>query len=101
MVAKSVEISKQLSTSTLCFYADVSPGSFLTKVDEELFRLTAEGDTTPIAAVAGVDILTSDLLNYTNAGNHLGYAMFLIDWAAAAGALKLFVMKNSYFSRQV
>jgi hypothetical protein len=48
-----------------------------------------------------VDILDEDLLGYTNAGKNLGHAIFLCDWAASVGALKLLVAKNPYFVREV
>lgn len=50
-----------------------------------------------VPGVYEIDILLEDMLRYTNAGSDVVTAKFLIDMAAAAGALYVWVFYNEYF----
>ena len=77
-------------------------GSFLSEPvpGSGWFRLVSE-DGMVCDGVDGIDISQSDLLHFTNAGDDVAYAIFLVDLAASFGALRVYVTHNEWYSKLV
>ena len=114
LLAKGAAIQAMIEPSAVSFFAPVSRKAYLTALSDgttrfhsvTLFLLLTRSSgmyrlssTAPpaVPSIHEVDIREEDLLRYTNAGGHVGYAIFLMDLAAAAGALSVFVVCDKYF----
>ena len=75
------------------FLAQPNPGS-------GWYKLVSE-DGGVCDGVDTLDVSETDLLHFTNAGDDLGYAVFLVDLAASVGALCAYVSRNEYYCKQV
>ena len=96
LAGRGAPIQAMIETSCVSFFAAVSPKAFLSPVAETMYRLTCP-DGPVVESLHEVDVRTEDLLRYTNAGEDLGYALFLTDLAASAGALSVFVVRDPYY----
>lgn len=89
-------IQAMIETQSVAFFSLVDSNAHLTPIGPTMFRLTAR-DTAVVDSVHEVDVREEDLLRMTNAGDNVGFAIFLCDMAAAAGALHVLVVRNPYF----
>lgn len=96
LAGRGAPIQAIIETSCVSFFAAVSPRAFLSPVGDTMYRLSC-ADGPVVESLHEVDVRTEDLLRYTNAGEDLGYALFLVDLAASAGALSVFVVRDPYF----
>ena len=114
LLAKGAAIQAMIEPSAVSFFAPVSRKAYLTALSDGttrfhciprfllltrssgMYRLSSTAPPA-VPSVHEVDIREEDLLRYTNAGGHVGYAIFLMDLAAAAGALSVFVVCDKYF----
>lgn len=92
-------IQAMIETQCVSFFADVDPNAHLTAVTPLMFRLSA-GESPALESVHEVDVREEDLLRLTNAGTNVGYAVFLCDMAASAGALSVLVIRDPYFQKE-
>lgn len=89
-------IQAMVETQCVSFFAQVDPRAHLTAIGSVMFRLSA-GDHPVVESVHEVDVREEDLLRFTNAGENVGYAIFLCDLAASAGALSVLVIRDPYY----
>jgi hypothetical protein len=95
-------IAKMVEVSNVGFFADVHPTAYLVPLDahDGWYRLVSHDDLPVADGVFQVDISEEDLLRYTNAGDHLGYARLLIDIAIAAGALRVYLYRSEFYNKR-
>jgi hypothetical protein len=91
-------IQAMIETQCVSFFAPVDPKAHLTPIGPLMFRLSA-GEAPAVESVHEVDVREEDLLRFTNAGDNVGYAVFLCDMAASAGALSVLVIRDPYFQK--
>ena len=91
-------IQAMIETQCVSFFAGVDPKAHLTPIGPLMFRLSA-GDAPAVESVHEVDVREEDLLRFTNAGDNVGFAVFLCDMAASAGALSVLVIRDPYFQK--
>lgn len=92
-------IRSVLEQTNVGYLTPVAPKSYVTPSDVDgVFKLTCD-DESVIHGVQTVDILKSDLLHFTNAGENDKYASLLLEIAAAAGCLYCWVFRNEYYTR--
>ena len=96
LIGRGAAIQAMIEPNCVSFFAGVSPKAHLTQLTDAVYRLTCP-DGAVVESVHEVDVRLEDLLRYTNAGEDTGYALFLIDMAASAGALSVFVVRDPYF----
>lgn len=96
LAEKGAPIQAMIETGCVSFVAKVNKKAHLTPIAPGMYRLSA-GEDAAVESVHELDVREEDLLRYTNAGDDLGYALFLCDMAAAAGALIVFVVRDPYF----
>ena len=89
-------IQAMIETQCVSFYGQVDPKAHLTPIGSVMFRLSA-GDAPVVESVHELDVREEDLLRFTNAGENVGYAIFLCDLAASAGALSVLVIRDPYY----
>lgn len=89
-------IQAMIETQCVSFFAKVDSNAHLTPIGPSMFRLSA-GDNPVVESVHEVDVREEDLLRFTNAGENKGYAIFLCDLAASAGALSVLVIRDPYY----
>ena len=89
-------IQAMIETQCVSFYGQVDPKAHLTPIGPVMFRLSA-GDNPVVESVHELDVREEDLLRFTNAGENVGYAIFLCDLAAAAGALSVLAIRDPYY----
>jgi tRNA(Leu) C34 or U34 (ribose-2'-O)-methylase TrmL len=53
LLEKSPSISAQIETTTVMFFADVSPTAYVSRIEGGIFRLTTHGDDAPVASIGG------------------------------------------------
>lgn len=92
-------IQAMIETQCVSFFAAVEPNAHLTPIGPLMFRLSA-GESPALESVHEVDVREEDLLRFTNAGDNVGYAVFLCDMAASAGALSVLVIRDPYFQKE-
>ena len=100
LVERGAPIQAMIEPSFVSFFAAASPSAYLTSFAPGMYRLTSASPPA-VESVHQVDVREEDLLAYTNAGGDIGYAIFLVDLAAAAGALSLFVVRDPYYQVRV
>lgn len=103
MVEKAKEtcltIRSVLEQANVGYLAHVSPKSYVVPSDVDgVYKLTCDEESV-IAGVQTVDIIKTDLLHFTNAGENDKYASLLLEIAAAAGCLYCWVFRNEYYTR--
>jgi hypothetical protein len=91
-------IQAMIETQCVSFFAAVDSKAHLTPVGPRMYRLSA-ADSPVVESVHEVDVREEDLLRFTNAGDNVGYAGFLCDMAASAGALSVLVIRDPYFQK--
>ena len=91
-------IQAMIETQCVSFFAPVDQGAHLTPIGPLMYRLSAN-DSPAVESVHEVDVREEDLLRFTNAGDNVGYAVFLCDMAASAGALSVLVIRDPYFQK--
>jgi hypothetical protein len=108
-------VKAMLETKNTGFYGAVTTGSYLVKYNDDFYRLVGPHETpgddqsrhvNVIDGVCSVDIPKDRLMYFTNApaeteAEGLNYSHFLVDLAAAAGALGCYVVYNEYVLRSV
>ena len=120
LLSKPLSIEKQLNATCVAFFGTADSKAFLAENTDGWMRLTCtegavmEGLQEMDVCVVGLILFNScnilfiirpittkqkDLLSYTNAGTDLGYAIFVTDLAAAAGALRVLVIRDPNYSR--
>lgn len=97
------------------FFGQATQGSYIVKYSEDVYRLVgpkqdpadplSRHDDALSGGVFAVDINKADLMRFTNAveeeeEDSLLYAQFVVDLAASAGALNLYVVHNEYLLRK-
>ena len=98
----SPSISKMVEIMDVAFFAEVQRHAYLAEVEgaEGWYRLLGREGQPVAEGLYEVDIREEDLLRYTNAGDHLGYARLVVDVAIAAGALRIYACRGEFFDRQ-
>ena len=107
-------LKRVLEDKSTGFFGRVTQGSYIIKYNDD-YRIVGpkENPTDPQSkhlnvmegGVFAIDMHRDDLLRFANAGeseveDSLIYAQFLVDFAAAAGALDFYVTYNEYLLRQ-
>jgi hypothetical protein len=98
LTERGESIQAMIETQCVSFFAAVDRRAHLTPVGPLMFRLSAV-DSPAVESVHEIDVREEDLLRFTNAGDNIGYAIFLCDMAASAGALSVFVVRDPYFQK--
>lgn len=113
-VERNPGLKRVLEDKSTGFFGRITKGSYITKYNDD-YRIVGpkENPTDPQSrhlnvmegGVFAIDIHRDDLLRFANAGESevedgLIYAQFLVDFAAAAGALDFYVTYNEYLLRQ-
>lgn len=95
---KGAPIQAMIEMGCISFFSSVKTTAHLTPIEggQGMYRLSA-GEDAAIESVHELDVREQDLLKYTNASEDVGYAIFLCDLAASAGALSVFVVRDPYF----
>lgn len=96
MAERGESIQAMIETQCVSFFGQVDPKAHLTPIGPVMFRLSA-GDAPVVESVHELDVREEDLLRFTNAGENVGYAIFLCDLAASAGALSVLVVRDPYY----
>lgn len=96
LAEKGATIQAMIETGCVSFFAPVSPAAHLTPLASGMYRLSA-GEAAVVESVHELDVREQDLLRHTNASGDVGYAIFLCDMAAAAGALSALVVRDPYY----
>lgn len=115
MVEVSPGLRRVVETRNTSFYGLVAQGSYVVKYSDDVYRLVGpkQDPSDPLSrhidvmegGVFAVDIAKEDLLRFTNAveteeADSLVYAQCIMDLAASAGALKLYIIHNEYLLRK-
>lgn len=105
--AKCDPVKNNIDRTRNAFYFQVPASSFVSKLREDLqFVSLVGGDETELVPkVKRIDISTSDLCRFANIYNDgtdasVQRAICFCDWAIAAGAATVWVIKNEYFKVQ-
>ncbi len=115
VVEVSPGLRRVVETRSTSFYGSAAQGSYVVKYSEDIYRLVGpkENPSDPLSrhidvmdgGVFAVDIAKEDLLRFTNAveaeeADSLVYAQCILDIAASAGALSLYIVHNEYLLRK-
>lgn len=94
-------IRSVLEQTNVGYLTQIAPKSYVIPSDiDGVYKLTCD-EASVIHGVQTVDIMKTDLLHFTNAGENDKYASLLLEMAAAAGCLYCWVFRNEYYTRYV
>lgn len=97
-------VANQVEQSRYAFVADVDRSARVVDIREDLDFLRIEcpgaSGATPVPGVYGLDVSVAELQRFTNFPGDLIGARTLLDFAIAAGALKVFVTFDDYHNHK-
>lgn len=115
MIEVSPGLRRVVETRNTGFFGKVVQGSYVVRFSDDVYRLVGPklDSTDPMSrhidvmegGVFAVDMTKADLMRFTNAveeeeEDNLIYAQCVVDLAASAGALSMYVVHNEYLLRK-